>query len=108
MQRKSRPEQLSLGNRKAMELKLIKQDETLKEIKELWSASKWRMAAAIDARSRNATTVHKGRQAAARHMAGAGVVRSRDAARLHRALRIDARRMAAAGVVRSRGATRAH
>jgi len=34
MQRKRRTEQLSLGNGKVMELKLIKHDEALKELKE--------------------------------------------------------------------------
>ena len=38
MQRKKRTEQLSLENGRVMELKLIKHDKALKELKEFWSA----------------------------------------------------------------------
>ena len=38
MQRKRRTEQLSLGNGKVMELKLVKHDDALQELNEFWSA----------------------------------------------------------------------
>ena len=40
MQRKKRTEQLSLRNGRAMELKLVKNDEALYELKGFWSAGK--------------------------------------------------------------------